>query len=343
MFRQTRRVSYSKGAFKKFLVFLAAFAFLFLLPAALVEKVRNSLITLLTTKTKSRHKAIDSISRELHLEVENHTLKSEISKLRLALANTAFVEKAGQEKAVLASVIYRDPMSWSSSIWINVGERTNKELGFEIVAKNSPVLSGKSVVGAIDYVAENQSRVRLITDSGLNPSVRALRGRIQNQVLIEHIEALIGGINSRLEQIFAKEQSVTFLKNLCFLKEKLLEEQKDCYLAKGILKGSGAPLWRSPYQLLKGIGFNYDFADEYGPSCNLASQMPLLKEGDLLVTTGMDGVFPPLLRVANVIKVYPLKEGAYTYTIEAVPAVPNLNAIRYVSVIPPINFKKESS
>ena len=70
-------------------------------------------------------------------------------------------------------------------------------------------------------------------------------------------------------------------------------------MAKGELHGSSKPLWRGYSQVLKGIGFNYDYADAYGPARDLRTGkttanspgISLLRVNDLLMTTGMDGIF----------------------------------------------------
>ena len=201
-----------------------------------------------------------------------------------------------------ARVIYRDPSSWSSSLWVNVGENDNTTLGRPIIAKNSPVMSGNALIGVIDFVGKNQSRVRLITDSGLSPSVRTIRGSPLNE---------------------------------------------DGYLAKGEVHGSSVPFWRSRSPILKGIGFNYDYPDEEGPSRDLktghvvgtskGAAVPILKEGDLLVTSGLDGVFPPGLKVGVVSWVNSLKEGSYAYEIEAHPAAGNLNDLQTLFILPALS------
>lgn len=193
--------------------------------------------------------------------------------------------------SVPAQVIYRDPSSWSSSLWVNVGEENNQAFGLPVVAKNSPVISDGALVGVVDYVGKKQARVRLITDSGLSPSVRAVRG-------------------ANLE---------------------------DGYLAKGEVHGSSAPFWRSRGPILKGVGFNYDYPDEEGHSRDLKGPVPLLKEGDVLLTSGLDGVFPPGLRVGSVSWIAPLKEGSYAYEIEVRPAASNLNDLQTVFILPPLS------
>lgn len=118
------------------------------------------------------------------------------------------------------------------------------------------------------------------------------------------------------------------------------------YLAKGELHGSSAPFWRSRGISLKGIGFNFDYPDEEGPSRDLkngrptgnsAGAIPLLKEGDLLVTSGLDGVFPQGLLVATVSSIAPLKEGSYAYEIEARPLASNLNDLQAVFILPSLS------
>lgn len=186
--------------------------------------------------------------------------------------------------AIPAQVIYRDPVSWSSSIWVNVGEESNRNLGSAVIAKNSPVISGDCLVGVVDYVGKRQSRIRLITDSGLAPAVRAVR--------------------------------------------------QSKYLAKGEIHGSSFPFWRSRSLLLNGIGFNFDYPDAEG-----AAQLgvPIIQEGDLLVTSGLDGVFPPDLRVGKVVKVGVPKPGRHAYDIEAEPLALSMNDLEMLFILPPVN------
>jgi len=187
-----------------------------------------------------------------------------------------------------AKVIYRSPTTWNSTLWINVGERDNRKHGRTVVSKNSPVVVGDSLVGVVELVNENKSRVRLLTDPEVTPSVRAVR-EVDGETL---------------------------------------------YLAKGELHGSANVIWRRRGDILIGEGFNYDYEDDYGPARELHSEPPILKVGDLLVTTGMDGVFPKGFRVATVSKIQMLREGDYYYEIEAVPTVKNLEEITVVTVLP---------
>src|ERR1700722_17111202 len=85
-----------------------------------------------------------------------------------------------QLRALPAKVVFREPTSWSSFLWLNVGERDNLALQKKVVAKNSPVVVGTSLVGVVEEVGYKQCKVRLITDAGLVPSVRAVRGIKKN-------------------------------------------------------------------------------------------------------------------------------------------------------------------
>ncbi len=296
------------------------------------------------------------LTREIEvLKQENMMLKSQIDILRHFVSNESLIEKEIEQlkgmgegdffrrkreeilrlielqaRAVSCRVIFREPASWSSSFWINVGERTNKILAKNVIAKNSPVVVGTSIVGVVEYVGYRRSRVRLISDSGLTPSVRAVRGGEQNRCVLEHLDAVLEDLSTRGE--FRAGFDV-----LNGVKKAVLAKTESVYLAKGEVTGNSAPLWRSRGLKLRGVGFNYDFADEEGPARPLlSSEQPLIKEGDLLVTTGMDGVFPAGLRVAQVTKIEPLREGGTSYELEAKAAAGNLDELVYVSVFPPV-------
>ncbi|MGM0440270.1 MAG: rod shape-determining protein MreC [Chlamydiota bacterium] len=249
-----------------------------------------------------------------------------------------------QIEALPARVVYRDPSSWSSSVWIGLGKEDNLS-GKVLIGKDSPVVMGASLVGVVDYVGQHQSRVRLITDSGLNPAVRAVRGDLQKSWLTEQIEVILQELQEK--NSFLDDSDQTLLVDILERwQHNLAPEGGTHYLAKGIVQGGSSPLWRSAGQELKGVGFNYDYSDEYGsardlrsgrPFNNLVSgeAVPIIQQGDLLVTTGLDGVFPPGLRVAKVAKVYPLQEGSYSYDLKAVPTATNLNNLSLVYVLPP--------
>jgi rod shape-determining protein MreC len=279
---------------------------------------------------------------------------SEVSQDSDLLQTASFLKKRHQQlfkkllnlqlQATPAKIIFRSPASWNSSFWIDLGEHSNLPSGKNIIAKNSPVVVGTSIIGVVDYVGKNQSRVRLITDSGLTPSVRAKRGENENLLLSEKIFSLLLFLEKKNQNLKPlTEQLKAALVNFS-------TEEESFYLAKGEIQGASKPLWRTCRHLLNGHGFNYDYADGEGPARDLCTgepigeegpSIPILKAGDILVTTGMDGVFPPDLLVAEVLKVKPLKEGDYFYELEAIPFAGNLDDLSLVFVLPPSDYKSE--
>ncbi len=253
-----------------------------------------------------------------------------------------------QLKAVPAKVIYRDPSSWSSFVWLDIGERQNRELKEIVIAKNSPVVIGNALVGVVEEVGEKQCKVRLITDANLFPAVRSIRGGRQDQFLLEQVEGLVQLLQTRKDLFSSFEEERLLFSSLQKIVSQLETLDATSYLAKGELMGSSLPLWRTRGQLLKGVGFNYDFPDDEGPARDLRTgevisnpkskkHFSLLKEGDLLVTSGLDGVFPAGLEVAFVCKVHRLKEGASSYEIEAQAISENFNELNSVFVLPPLS------
>ncbi len=308
------------------------------------------------------HKQIDGVYQWLtfdqRIDEQMEKLKT-VSKIQDDLYWKEFFRRRSDElkqilevelQALPAKIIYRDPSSWSSSVWINVGEKDNEALGRMIIGKNSPVVVEDSLVGVVEYVGKKESRVRLITDLGLAASVRAVRGQTQDQVLANMLYDLYERLHSR-EELFDSDEKNVFFKHLGKLIGKLNEKKVDFYLAKGEIHGASNPLWRSYGQKLKGIGFNYNYADIEGPERDLKEGKTLdgsfdflsgaiIKNGDLLVTTGLDGVFPEGLKVATVTKVKDLPEGGYAYEIEALPTAMQLTSISMVFVMPPKDFGK---
>ncbi|HSX37726.1 MAG TPA: rod shape-determining protein MreC [Chlamydiales bacterium] len=280
------------------------------------------------------------------LKLENQRLKNQIEWVRewaLYHIQCGHEEKRPElselkEQAIPAIVIYRDPVSWGSSLWIGVGEEENEKLQRLIVSRNSPVVIGNSLIGVIDYVGKRQSRVRLITDSSLTPAVRVLRQ--------EYPAALIACIDALSDKMKDWDDLFEVVSQLQKIKETFKSASKEIYLAKGELRGAGAPFWRSKDLILKGSGFNYDYPDAEGPSRDLRSgkvfkgpdpSTPLIVEGDLLVTSGLDGVFPKGLSVGIATIVSPLQEGSFSYEIEARPTACCLNDLKIVFVLPPVS------
>lgn len=254
------------------------------------------------------------------------------------------------QKILVGCVLYRSRHTWNSSLWIDVGEEDNPQDGPPLIAKNSPVLSGDVLVGVVDFVGKKTSLVRLITDSGLTPAVRIARGGIENRRLHSQIQELSQFVTSKKDAFKNLEDQKTFLSLLSELQKNFPVDQEEHLLAKGELQGLAEPHLTTS-QLLHGVGFNYDFKDEHGPARDLRTgasfdkedeytprqTLPLLQVGDLLVTSGMDGIFPEGLKTARVHSISPLREGAYSYELLAKP-IEDLADLETVFVLPPQNF-----
>ena len=173
--------------------------------------------------------------------------------------------------ALPARVIYRPPVSWNSCLWINVGHESNHRTNCEVICKGSPVVAGHSLIGVVDYVGKHQSRVRLISDAGVNPSVRALRGGGQQMEISRHLDALIEGLSSQETWV---ETNRPFFEQLKAFRTTWEVPNRSWYLAKGELTGTGKSTWRKEGLVLKGSGFNYDYDDEEGPAHDLRQPIP---------------------------------------------------------------------
>ncbi len=255
---------------------------------------------------KNKISALEDLLRQ-----ETHLLEKNIPTVQEELHDIPVIRESEKKmminlkaESIPAQVIFRSSAAWNSILWVNVGNINNEEIGYPLICKNSPVVVGTKVVGVIDYVGKKQSRVRLITDPVLNPSVRAIR----------------------------------------------LFNDQTWYLAKGELRGCSQARFRKKSDHLLGTGFNYDFPDHEGPARDLRTgsvlgnlhktlpTLPIIQENDLLITTGMDGVFPPGLSVAIVSQVKMLKEGDYFYEIEASPCCGNIDQLSLVSILPSQGF-----
>lgn len=357
-----------------YLVFALFFLLLFNLPHRVVETLRLKLVDLREGRTKKDqgplnedlHALLGEAQRENHrLAVQNHRLKEELFGEKALQRRVDWIEKIQGEKgkkkaffqrrcqealalldlelqALSAKVIYRDTGAWHRSFWINVGERDNQTSKSPLIGVNSPVLLGPYLIGIIERVEKSRSRVRLITDGAVVVGVRAVRekdGRGEMRRLLDLVDE---------HQICEGEEEVKLLDTL---RARCAPTSSDAYLAKGELCGGASATWRRCSTRLIGRGFNYDFSDEEGPARHLRSgqvigaqtgveRTALIQEGDLLVTSGLDGVFPAHLPVAVVSRVFPLEAGAAWYDLEARLCAGNLEDFESVTVLPYLSCRK---
>ena len=256
-----------------------------------------------------------------------------------------------QAFGISARVIFRDPSFWSSHLWIDVGLEDNVRLGKSIVERNSIVALNNQLVGLVEKVEKKRSYVRLITDAQLVPSVRAVRGESSEGYVFDLAKQMLTSLRVKKGIYGDKSSSEAMIHALENFLARTPRIRGDYYLAKGELYGSSSALWRSKAPRLKGSGFNYDFADDEGEASDLRTgkrlqgnsqqNALLLQPGDLLVTSGLDGVFPPGLEVGVVTEVGLLREGETSYHLEAIPAVVNMAELGVVWVLPPWSKNSE--
>ncbi len=163
------------------------------------------------------------------------------------------------------------------------------------------------------------------------------RGGLQNRELARQLDSLRKQLEKRDDLFSSAAVKELFLNQLNGLAKGSEVQWEDGYLAKGEVHGSSAPFWRSRGPILRGIGFNFDYSDDEGSPRDLRGGVPILKEGDLLITSGLDGVFPLGLQVGTVAKIEPLKEGSYSYEIKVRPSAGNLNDLQTLFILPPVS------
>lgn len=279
---------------------------------------------------------------------QSRTAHMQVEQAAQALAPFSICADATTDEYTVAHVLFRNPSRWNSSLWINKGSLDNP-----LIKKNSPVLSGDSLVGVIDYVGKKASLVRLITDSAISPSVRVARN-CQDRALHNALSIVQEAADDDKLPFASDDEKKAFLWMIHHIQQQ--QQQKNIkdpeFLAKGILHGSGDPLWKADSALLRGTGFNYDFKDQHGPARDLRTGEPIdpqheyipraatsiVQVGDLLVTSGMDGIFPEGLKVAKVHSIMPLTEGAFTYELYAVPTASDILDLNFVTILPPQDF-----
>jgi cell shape-determining protein MreC len=254
------------------------------------------------------------------IEAENYLIREQLKEVQeiLFLEQEGFFASLANEKGVVhAKVVYRDPHIWGSFLWVNKGSKANHKMNKEIIQKNSPVLMGNKLVGIVEEVLPSRSKIRLITDEALRIAVCSYRGKSQDRE-IESSLLLLEQLVEHEDPLFAAMQSY---------RKSRSEMKESGYITRGEIFGASLPLWKTHQMFLKGRGFHsVENPYKHDPQ--------LFCLGDLLFTSGMDGLFPEGLFVGTIHSISPLTEGAYHYQIEAMPALANLRDVTYVTILP---------
>lgn len=223
-------------------------------------------------------------------------------------------------EGISAQVVFRQPRLCSHCVWINVGSMHNDKAGRALVGVNSPVLSSGNLVGVVDEVLQRVSRVRLITDKQFTPSVRAIKGS-------DSVRYLLFKLNQDLDylsRVSSSEKDLEISALISQIQQNLLKgEEGSQLLGRGELEGSIHEALKTASLEVKGVAFNYE---EEGNSS--------FSEGDLLVTTGLDGVFYKGLPVAQVSFVDKEKREEPFYKIRAKLLATDLFSLQHVTVLP---------
>lgn len=246
-------------------------------------------------------------------------------------AVTSAEKELGDGPQCVCRVIFQGSAPWDTTLWVDAGRRDG-------IVANSPVLVNDILIGIIDFAGDGASRVRLLSDPRVRPAVRVVRATPDVREVVRAIRSLKCFVDGESSIFPRPELSSTFSKLLDCLQQSLPSVQ-ELFLAKGELQGAEYP---SSPGIWKGVGFNYEFDDE-GPRRDLRTgqirpsdqKIALICPGDSLETSGLDGVFPKGLRVAVVEVVFPIEEGAISYTVLARTEAENFPNFEFVTIIPP--------
>lgn len=112
----------------------------------------------------------------LRLRQETNLLKRRITSVdevileNVRLLNLLDLKKKLLHSSIAAQVVGREPSNWNSSLLIDKGERDG-------IKKGMPVVNGLGVIGRINDVGENTSKIILLTDPQFSVAALVQRGR----------------------------------------------------------------------------------------------------------------------------------------------------------------------
>jgi rod shape-determining protein MreC len=255
------------------------------------------------------------------LKLENTLLNNQLSSLKCLLqeknrllhisdtsANSLY--KPTSEIAI-AQILIKDLKPSSFTFWVDIGSNTCQFIG-----KGSPVCFGPYALGIIDYVGKRTSRVRLIADPKLQPSVTAIRGQAARSWMTDILDAFKA--DEKLQKN-TSQRAIQLIQNE--LQSGALSEE----LENGYLTGQKR---HAGQELLRGEGFSKESS---------------LQVGDRLITSGLDGMFPKGLIIGKIIEMTPPPPGALSYGVWIKPIYTKKRP-PYVYILPPMEtFIEESA
>lgn len=246
------------------------------------------------------------------------------------------IEETSTTSIIMAPVAMINETSWNRFMW--VAPKPEDTAHIQI---NCPVVVGTTLIGVIDYVGRSCCRIRMIGDPDLHIAVRSVRGKNFHEQNISSIQTLIRNKPELLEKPERAKILDTLLEHL----KGQLSWVSPHYLLKGEICGIDVDSDGEP--IYKGNGFQYDFSDSHGHAHDLRSGIdvgqhhqgnvklqPLILPGDILISSGLDGLIPEGLFVGEVKVVHPLMEGSTAYGISVRPAFDPRMSPKWVAILP---------
>ncbi|NBO24015.1 MAG: hypothetical protein EBU93_02080 [Chlamydiae bacterium] len=261
------------------------------------------------------------------------TINQEAQKSRF---NALFEYLERFSQYAVAKIIFKEPFATSSFAWINLGRAYNDQVKSPVIQKNSPVVLGDVLVGIVEEVFSHHSKIRLITDPNLVVSVVASRGKTQLKAIHQRSYELLDTLELSQDFLWEKKDQLKML--LLNLHQLLEKEGVDRFYARGEVYGAEYSPFLSYDHSLVGEGFHLEAQSKTHLQVQESEKFKeiAIKSGDLLETTGLDGLFPKGLKVAIVTAIAPSKIGKLAYGIKAKTVVASLNELQYVQILPPL-------
>jgi hypothetical protein len=316
------------------------------MPASLADSLAAHLLQLKPVSAPV-HREKDQKQKQLEFHAwSTHQLQSyEESEQRhfFLLEKSGFYHslQAFLEKSQAGWIIYRPVSRGGDVVWIRT---------LEPVQKGAAVIIGDCAVGFVDIASGLCARVRLVTDvhSRVSVEVRkqeakesqmvayASRFRLASDVaywklLAEH--GLFQGLPNHLNLI----ELLNLLEKELTLQGETQKKSDQVQGLQGLLKG-GTGTWRSQKRGLIAEGFYQEV--ELAPKTQ-TQKTPSIEIGDLLVTSGLDGRYPPGLRVGYVTAVQAKDAADTLFEVEASVALADFSKEKWVWVLPAITPLEE--
>lgn len=221
---------------------------------------------------------------------------------------------------IVTKMIFQPTAPWGNTVWVDVGYKTSPlPIGLQ---RNCPVLSGDVAVGLVDFVGAYASRVRLLSDPLVHPAVQIRRQGVD----IHGVQRAVSFLQETLKKhpdIMPSRKAARALFKLLSCCPCHLSDDKSTRFARGELQG--AEKMTDP-SMWKGVGFALEI------SADGKGGVPI-RVGDVLETSGLDGLFPQGLIVAKVTSVAPTEEGATTFHILARSEAENFLHLDYLTIL----------